>query len=553
MINVDDDIINAYKSSTTQFDKIIVDGIEFPINNVDYSDDCYNEGTVFGTAIGRALEFDIENIIDMEKKEFEYLTGILTNKGVEWISLGNFIVTDVSPGDTTNINRVSSLDYMLKSNVPYKTELDYLSGEITILDVMQEACAQAGLELATTEFANCSYIVDSNQFDSDALIRQVFQAVAGISGRCAKIKPDNKVHLISFKRKTKKYKVKEIDKMLVSILNKLIINGVTIYNDTKYIENRGDYSNLIIKRNTHPINTVILGMADIDGENITLKDEESIIGEGENSLIIADNPFAYTQQKREELIVALFEEVKGFSYTSFEITGQCKPYWETGDCIYIIDSSNTAIETFLFRYTYKSPNGLESTLEAPSITKATVNYKNVPDELNRLMKTEIIVDKQTGQISNLVSQTEGLNQNVSKLIIDKDKILSSISETTQELDKLKTRALELEQNSSSYEMRFLTFEEAIDELNKNSSEKNNELIKYIRFIDGILELGQNTNKLKVQLSNEKLSFFDGSKEVAYVSNNKLYITDAEILSSLIIGKFGFFPRKNGSLSFRKVR
>ena len=37
-------------------------------------------------------------------------------------------------------------------------------------------------------------------------------------------------------------------------------------------------------------------------------------------------------------------------------------------------------------------------------------------------------------------------------------------------------------------------------------------------------------------------------EVAYLSNNKLYVTQAEILSKLIIGKFAFEPQSNGNLS-----
>lgn len=124
----------------------------------------------------------------------------------------------------------------------------------------------------------------------------------------------------------------------------------------------------------------------------------------------------------------------------------------------------------------------------------------------RLKNAEIIVDKQEGKINNLVSHTNGLDENITNLLLEKDKILSSVSETKEDVEILKTKTLEIEQNSSQYEMRFITFEEAIEQLNKETSDKNNELIKYIRFVNGILELGQNTNQLKVQLSNEKLSF-----------------------------------------------
>lgn len=49
-------------------------------------------------------------------------------------------------------------------------------------------------------------------------------------------------------------------------------------------------------------------------------------------------------------------------------------------------------------------------------------------------------------------------------------------------------------------------------------------------------------QLSMLLSEQKLSFYQGTDEVAYFSNNKLYVTDAEILDRLQLGKFAFIPR-----------
>ena len=43
----------------------------YPISNLQYCDDCYDDGNIFGTAIARTLDFEIENIVDLENKEFE--------------------------------------------------------------------------------------------------------------------------------------------------------------------------------------------------------------------------------------------------------------------------------------------------------------------------------------------------------------------------------------------------------------------------------------------------------------------------------------------------
>lgn len=466
MIDLSDEIRKAYDKSTIQYDKIKIGDKEFPISNVQYCDDCYDEGNIFGTAIARTLDFEIENIVDLEKKEFEYFTGIRVEDTVHYISLGKFITTDVEPGDTTLINKVSSMDYMLKANIQYETKLDYSSKKVTILDVLEEASSNAGLELATKEFANSDFIVDSNQFEVDAIIRQVFQAVAGISGTFAKIRSDNKLYFITPKLiDSKKYTVKEVHKMLVADLNKLKVRTIT--NDLKVLgiekestkqvdemlvksmnniavkrlttninepslEKQSDYTELVLKRNTHPINVVSIGMSQVEGENITLRDEESIAEDGENYLTINDNPFAYTQEKKEQLIVALYEKVKGFSYTAYELKGQCKPYLETGDPIWVLDADGAITSSFLFRFTYKSPNGLESEMSAPSIIKSTVEYQNVPSDLERIRRTEIIVDKQQGTIDAIIDKQTEDGSKINSLQANADETTDTISKIIED-------------------------------------------------------------------------------------------------------------------------
>ena len=50
-----------------------------------------------------------------------------------------------------------------------------------------------------------------------------------------------------------------------------------------------------------------------------------------------------------------------------------------------------------------------------------------------------------------------------------------------------------------------------------------------------LTLGRSDSPYKVILSNEKLSFLQDNAEIAYISNNKLYITASEVVSQFIIG------------------
>lgn len=438
MINVADEIKKAYENSTTQIDKITINGQDHRITNVEYYDDCYLDGNIFGTAIGRMLEFEIENTIELEKAEVKYSTGLLINGIEHWISLGNFIVESIDPNDTTGINKVVAMDYMLKANTPYESKLNYSSGKVTLLQVMEEACSNSGLILATKDFANCNFIVDSNQFSDNTLNRQVFQAVAQISGTFAKIKSDNKLYLITPKRKG--LLVKDVHAMTVAELNALPVEKLSAC-DNEF--NLKSYKELVVKRNTHPINLVSLGMSDIEGENVVSRDKDSISKDGENSLVINDNPFAYTEEKRKQLITALFECVKGFEYSAYEISGQSKPYLETGDEIVAIDRKGNLYYSFLFRFNFKSPKGLESEMSAPSITKATVAYQNVPNALDVAKRTEIIVDKQNKEIRSFVSDTYTTKAETATA---KQEAINSANDNTNE--KLKDYSTKVEMNSA---------------------------------------------------------------------------------------------------------
>ncbi|MDD7759098.1 MAG: hypothetical protein PT939_06590 [Aerococcus suis] len=59
--------------------------------------------------------------------------------------------------------------------------------------------------------------------------------------------------------------------------------------------------------------------------------------------------------------------------------------------------------------------------------------------------------------------------------------------------------------------------------------------RYLSFGEEGLVLGQEGNALKVAINNEKISFLDSGKEVAYVSGQMLYILSGVFLNTLTIG------------------
>lgn len=109
------------------------------------------------------------------------------------------------------------------------------------------------------------------------------------------------------------------------------------------------------------------------------------------------------------------------------------------------------------------------------------------------------------------------------------------------------------QTSQSFEYKFNQLLSEITGLSSDTETKFTEVNKYIRFVDGAIIIGVEGNPFILKMKNERISFLENGSEVAYISNRRMYITDVEVINSLIIGNFAFLPRNNGNLTFRKVR
>ena len=111
---------------------------------------------------------------------------------------------------------------------------------------------------------------------------------------------------------------------------------------------------------------------------------------------------------------------------------------------------------------------------------------------------------------------------------------------------------QLKQTRDEFLFQFNNYKQLLDETGKVMEQRFNDFSRYIRFKAGNIELGDINSPFKALITHEKISFLKGDVEVAYMSNNKLYITDAYVINSLRIGNFEFSVQENGNLSFRKA-
>lgn len=93
----------------------------------------------------------------------------------------------------------------------------------------------------------------------------------------------------------------------------------------------------------------------------------------------------------------------------------------------------------------------------------------------------------------------------------------------------------------------------VDSVEKTTSEVRT----YMKFDDDGLTIGKQDNKdtkgLKTRFTNQEWAILKDTEKVTYINEKTMYITDGQFTESLKVGNFGFVPRANGSLDFKKIR
>ena len=379
---------NCKKDSVKYREYIVIDNKEVDIKG-NLSDTAYKDTTFFGKFNLKMLKFETENDIDYKKKEFTYYKEV----DGEALKIGTFIVTDVSDSDTFESVNVTAYDYGLKFANPYVTNLDYKNGNITMFQVVQEICNNCDIELENTYLPNGSFIVDSNQFVNGEKYGDVICIVALENGMFATINSNNKLEFVF---------TNETDEIIE------------------------DYVELDDKRDTQPITSVLVAPSEeLATAGAVMKDQTLINQYGEHWLKIYDSYFANSTTKCQQLIGAIFNQVKGFGYSSFKSEYSFLPYLSLGDKIKFKNKDGKLVDSIILRY---KTNYDEMILEAPSIISASVEYElpETPEETSK--RALVKVDQAAGEIELITKATEELETKTTQLRLDVDKIEGQISD-----------------------------------------------------------------------------------------------------------------------------
>lgn len=415
MYIVTDEEKQSYKSSGTikrgyisivplsNEEEIILDD-ENNIKDFTILDEVYTSGYgILGSVISKQITLNLfkEPEIDLTDREIKaYIGTTVIENGqevVKYVPYGTYIVQKPENEELTDKTSLEALDYMIKFNKTYKDTLTY---PCTLKDVYNSICEQCGVISGTSEFPNQNFSVADNQFVANETCREVLVNIAQLAGAYARIDRDNKLYLKFFSPE----KTEEIT--------------------------TDDYKRDIKINNVYgPINKLTLNMSQVEGESVSVEDTDSIDIIGVKELIISDNYFLYTQEKRKKAINAIWNVVHNFRYLDFEANlKKARPYLDAGDSIKILSEDGTEYYTYLLSNEITFDGGLNEKISATADTETETKYSMVPEISNKLKHTEILVDKANQQIKLIASEIGDREEKTSTITQDIDRIESQIKD-----------------------------------------------------------------------------------------------------------------------------
>lgn len=158
--------------------------------------------------------------------------------------------------------------------------------------------------------------------------------------------------------------------------------------------------------------------------------------------------------------------------------------------------------------------------------------------------------------NSLTDATNDLQSNINSTNKNLQDIQNSQNEVYEIVSQNKSQISSLTQRAEGFTMDFKTVNETVKQINNQFVTERDERYKYIKFIDGEIWLGKEVpigeDDFKLVIKNDRISFLQNKTEVAYMSNNKLYVTDIHVTSSLQLGKFVLSSRANGNVGLRWI-
>ena len=529
-----------------------------------------------------ASELTVEILSTDPIQQDEVLTYSIIEDDVE-TQIGVFKAEKPTVATRTSM-RFTAYDNIIKTEKLFSDWLRANQGlfPMTLLSLVEYACSHCGVVLVTTDFPHASLSVEAFYAD-DLTCRQMLSWAAAIAGRFVRANATGELEFAWYTGATN---------------IQVVPSAASVGSDAgSYVEVKDDGAgNVSISSNNIKVSDDGEGnvVLTADGLSVVTNDEGIVLlssgiaipflrdklsyesyttdliervqinhSEDDVGVIypvdVAGNCFtisanmilgAMSRAATELVALDLYTRLKDITYVPFSVTVPRTIRVRSGDVISVTDAMGHSFVGYVMKMSV-TPSGtvLTATGDKSYGSNAAVSsekYSNLTGKILSLSKS----------IDGLAIKNEELNGKFGELTLSTEAFKTEIQNTyvsEAEFGEYKnTLSTSFEQTSEQFEMKFNSTSKAISDLDKDLQEKYNERTSYIRFEDGNIILGRSGSDITLKQSNDRISFLQNGREVAYIADDNLYITQGEFMTQLRIGKFGFTPGARGNLSFKKV-
>lgn len=419
------------RANANRLGKIIIDGIETPITNsnnlqsFEIDSGCYIDGNIIGSVYAKCLKANFiagqNNLID--KSVYAKIGVKYADLSNEYINMGKYKVERPNNEITANMSQITAYsDLYTNIDTKYVCNIDYSTGDKTLSDLYADVCTNLGLTPKSLEFTNSTIPITDNPFTNGEKNRTVLQTISKIACSFANVYEDsNQIDLCWLSENTEPDYIFEMSDY-VSVEGGQVVCG--------------------------PINCLIIKNSQIDDENVTVKDEESIKANGEHSITISDDYILHNAELRQQAITSIWNRVKGLKYVDCKlITYYGKPFLKLGDKIRIYTSDTDYFDTYVLKHKFEYDGAFASTIESPALTEQEIKTKQEISLGEALKNVQINVNKQIGIIQSEVSSTNEVVNSLDKELQNTSSDLQTLSSTvTQNNQSVQTQINQINTN-----------------------------------------------------------------------------------------------------------
>lgn len=249
-----------------------------------------------------------------------------------------------------------------------------------------------------------------------------------------------------------------------------------------------------------------------------------------------------------QLAQSLYTKLKDVTYTPLSFTIKRTATIKAGDIISVTDGNWNVKSTYVMKvYLDASGTQVSSTGEKNYSDKATVSsekYTNLPGKVLLLKKS---IDGLSITAKELKSELEYAQASIELASDQLKTYVQSNFVTTSEQDEV-VRQLQslISQSAQQVELVFSQIDQRIDGVSGDLTDYKEEIQTFIRATAEGVEIGKSDSPYSALLTNDRLEFRDSGTVVAYISNNKMHITDLEVTHSARLTCWEFMQRSNGN-------